>query len=221
MSEAVEFEYTPRQEFVNAATHGVGAALSIAGLCFMVVYAAGLGDAYRVVSVSVFGGAMVLLYLASTLYHAIPHTPTKNAFRMVDHVSIYLLIAGTYTPFTLVSMRGSWGWTLFGFTWGLAVIGIVFKLFFRGRYSNMTVLTYVAMGWVCVIAAKPVIAAVPGGALIWLAIGGLLYTGGVGFYLWEKLPYHHGIWHLFVMSGTFCHFVSVYWYVLPPVVSGH
>ena len=161
MTEAVEFEYTPRQEFVNAATHGIGAALSIAGLCFMVVYAAGLGDAYRVVSVSVFGGTMVLLYLASTLYHAIPHAPTKNAFRIVDHVSIYLLIAGTYTPFMLVSLRGPWGWSLFGVVWGIAVTGCVFKALSREGYdkpwwNRVSSGLYVAMGWLVLVALKPV-----------------------------------------------------------------
>lgn len=216
MVEDLVSRYTRREEFANIATHGAGVVFSIVALVLMVTYAARNGDPYHIVSVSVFGATLILLYLMSTLYHAITHPKAKYVFRVADHACIYLLIAGSYTPFTLVTMRGGWGWTLFGITWGLALCGIVFKVFFTKRFSTLSVLMYVGLGWSVIIAIKPMVEMVPIGGIAWLTAGGALYTGGVLFYLWRRIPYHHAIWHLFVMGGSFCHFLAVYYYVLPP-----
>jgi len=217
MTESLVHRYTRREEYANIATHGLGVVLSVIALVVMVVYAARHGDPYHIVSVSIFGATLILLYLGSTLYHAMTDEKTKHVFRVIDHSCIYLLIAGSYTPFTLVSLRGGWGWTLFGLTWGLALAGVVFKIFFTKRFNILSVATYIALGWLVVIAAKPVITNVPTGGLGLLAAGGLCYTGGVVFYLWRRIPYHHAIWHVFVMGGSFCHFLAVYYYVLPPL----
>ena len=216
MAEELSSRYTRREEYANVATHAVGVLLSIVALVLMVIYATENGDPYFIVAVSIFGATLILLYLMSTLYHSFRHPKVKHVFRVFDHSCIYLLIAGSYTPFTLVSMRGGWGWTLFGLTWGLALCGIVFKIFFTKRFGILSTLMYIALGWLVVIAAKPVISNVPAGGLAWLFAGGLLYTSGVVFYAWRRVPYHHAIWHLFVMAGSFCHFLAVYYYVLPP-----
>jgi hemolysin III len=217
MSENLVARYTRREEYANIATHALGVALSIAALVVMVGYAARDGDPYHLVSVSIFGATLILLYLGSTLYHSVTHPTTKHVFRVIDHSCIYLLIAGSYTPFTLVSLRGNWGWALFGVTWGLAVAGVVFKIFFTRRFNILSTLTYIALGWLVVLAAKPVLHAVPPGGLALLAGGGLMYTFGVIFYLWERIPYHHAIWHVMVMAGSFLHFLAVFYYVLPPL----
>lgn len=216
MTEELTGRYSRREEYANIATHAVGVLLSIVALVLMVVFAAENGDPYFIVAVSVFGGTLILLYLMSTLYHSFRHPKVKHVFRVFDHSCIYLLIAGSYTPFTLVSMRGGWGWTLFGITWGLALCGIVFKIFFTKRFNILSTLMYIALGWLVVVAAKPIIASVPTGGIVWLFAGGMLYTSGVVFYAWRRVPYHHAIWHLFVMAGSFCHFLAVYYYVLPP-----
>lgn len=216
MTEELTSRYSRREEYANIATHAVGVLLSIVALVLMVVFAAENGDPYFIVAVSVFGGTLILLYLMSTLYHSFRHPKVKHVFRVFDHSCIYLLIAGSYTPFTLVSMRGGWGWTLFGITWGLALCGIVFKIFFTKRFNILSTLMYIALGWLVVVAAKPIIASVPTGGIVWLFAGGMLYTSGVVFYVWRRVPYHHAIWHLFVMAGSFCHFLAVYYYVLPP-----
>lgn len=216
MTEELTSRYSRREEYANIATHAVGVLLSIVALVLMVVFAAENGDPYFIVAVSVFGGTLILLYLMSTLYHSFRHPKVKHVFRVFDHSCIYLLIAGSYTPFTLVSMRGGWGWTLFGITWGLALCGIVFKIFFTKRFNILSTLMYIALGWLVVVAAKPIIASVPTGGIVWLFAGGMLYTSGVVFYAWRRVPYHHAIWHLFVMAGSFCHFLAVYYYVLPP-----
>lgn len=207
--------YSEREELANMMTHALGLVLSIVGLVLMVTYAVRYGDPYRIVSVSIFGATLVIAYLASTLYHMWSEPNIKHVFRLFDHASIYLLIAGSYTPFTLVLIRGGWGWSLFGIVWGLAVFGIVFKLVSSQRFRNITVAIYLGMGWLGIVAAKPVASAMPPGCLVWVVLGGLMYTGGIAFYLWRKLPFHHAIWHLFVMAGSFSHFVAVYWYVLP------
>jgi hemolysin III len=216
-NESLVARYTRREEYANIATHGLGVALSIAALVLMVAYAVKHGDPYHIVSVSIFGATLILLYLGSTLYHLATHPETKHFLRVVDHSCIYLLIAGSYTPFTLVSLRGGWGWTLFGLTWGLALAGVVFKIFFTRRFNLLSTMTYVALGWLVVIAAKPMLTNVPTGALAWLAAGGFMYTFGVVFYLWRRIPYHHAIWHVMVMAGSSCHFLAVYFYVLPPL----
>lgn len=207
--------YTAGEEIASSITHGIGAALSIAALVILVVLAATRGDAWRVVSFSIYGTTLILLYLASTLYHAIRHPGAKRVFRILDHSSIFLLIAGTYTPFLLVPLRGGWGWSLFGVVWGLAVVGIVFKSIFIERMKKLSVVVYVAMGWMILIALKPLLACLPKSGLAWLAGGGLLYSGGVIFYAMKSVKYTHAVWHLFVLGGSICHFFAILLYVLP------
>jgi hemolysin III len=207
--------YSLGEEIANGITHGIGAALSIAGLVILVVLGARYGDAWHIVSFSIYGSTLIILYLASTLYHSIQHPQAKEVFRIIDHASVYLLIAGTYTPFMLVSLRGAWGWSLFGVIWGLTVLGIGFKIFFINRFKVISTLVYVLMGWLGVIAIKEMIANIETGGLIWLFAGGISYTIGVIFYAWKKLPYNHTIWHLFVLGGSICHFFAILFYVLP------
>lgn len=206
--------YTKAEEVLNATTHGVGAVLSIAGLVWLVLRAVRVEDSLSVVSAIVFGSSLLLLYLASTLYHAIPFVNVKRVFRVFDHCAIYLLIAGTYTPFLLVSMRGTLGWTLFGILWGIAVVGCSFKAFFTGRFDRISTAMYVAMGWIVLVAIKPTVTYVPLGALIMMAIGGLAYTFGVFFYSNNRIPFNHAIWHCFVLAGSAFHFFAIIIYVL-------
>jgi hemolysin III len=203
-------------EVANCVTHGVGLALSVAGFVALVALAWARGDAWHVGSCAVYGASLVALYLASTLYHGARSPRAKRVLQVLDHCGIYLLIAGTYTPFTLVTLRGPWGWTLFGLVWGLSLAGIIFRLVFGGRYRPAAVASYVALGWLCVIAVKPILALVPAGALAWIAAGGLAYTTGVFFFAARRVPHHHAIWHLFVLGGSCCHYVAVLLYVLPP-----
>ena len=207
--------YTIGEEIANSVTHGIGAALSVAGLTLLVVLAAIYGDVWRVVSFSIYGSSLVLLYLCSTLYHSIQHPQAKRILRIFDHSAIYLLIAGTYTPFTLVSMRGPWGWTMFSVVWSLALLGIAFKTVFIGRWEKLATAAYVLMGWLVVIAFKEMLVTIPPGGVFWLVTGGVVYTLGVIFYAWEKLPYNHAIWHLFVLGGSICHFFAILFHVLP------
>ncbi|MFQ5400382.1 MAG: hemolysin III family protein [Anaerolineae bacterium] len=209
------YGYTLGEEIANSITHGIGTALSVAGLTLLVVLAAIYGDTWRVVSFSIYGSSLVLLYLASTLYHSIQNPRIKQVLRVFDHAAIYLLIAGTYTPFLLVNMRGAWGWSLFGVVWGLALTGVVFKSFFIGRFERLATVAYVLMGWLVVVAFKEMLAAVPPGGIALLVAGGAVYTIGVVFYAWEKLPYNHAIWHLFVLGGSICHFFAILFHVLP------
>jgi hemolysin III len=197
------------EEIANSITHGIGFILSIIGLVVLIVLALLHGDVWRIVGCSVFGLALVVLYGASTLYHGLRSPRAKRVLKIVDHSAIYLLIAGTYTPFTLISLRGPWGWTLFGIVWSLSLIGIILKAFFVDRFKIASVLMYVGMGWVGLIALRPMIAAVPFASVLLLLVGGLLYTSGVIFFAWEKLPYNHTIWHVFVMAGSVCHFFAV------------
>jgi len=197
---------------LNSLTHGIGAGLAVAALAILVSIS---GDTWRVVSFAIYGSCLVTLYLASAFYHAFKAPGAKRIFRILDHSAIFLLIAGSYTPITLVAMRGAWGWTLFGLIWGMALAGVVLEVFFIDRLRWLTLATYVGMGWLVIIAVKPLVDALPWGALAWLAAGGLLYTGGVVFYIWEKLPFGHAIWHLFVLGGSACHFFCFLFYVLP------
>jgi hemolysin III len=167
------------------------------------------GDAWSITAMAIFGATLILLYGASTLYHAIPVPTWKPLLRKLDHASIFLLIAGTYTPFTLVNLRGPWGWSLFGVVWGVALAGVVLKFFFAGRFRLVSTAAYVLLGWLVVIAVKPMLASVPPTALWLLLAGGLSYTGGAVFYLWRRLPYHHAIWHVFVLGGSVCHYLAV------------
>ncbi|MBN1882383.1 MAG: hemolysin III family protein [Deltaproteobacteria bacterium] len=202
-------EQTTGEEIANAVTHGIGVALSIAGLVLLVVFATMRGDAWRVVSFSIYGATLIILYIASTLYHSLTNIRLKRFFRKMDHISIFLLIAGTYTPITLVCMRGPWGWTIFGLIWGLAVAGVVLKAFFMGRFEKTAIVLYVAMGWLIIIAVKPMIQMVPPGTVMWLVIGGVSYTAGVIFYALKKMPYHHAVWHLFVLGGSVCQYMGI------------
>ena len=207
--------YSLREEIANAITHGIGTGLSVAGLTLLVVLATLRGDVSRVVSFSIYGASLVILYLASTLYHSFGNPPVKRVFRIIDHASIYLLIAGTYTPFLLICVQGAWRWVLLGIVWGLALLGIGFKAFFTDRFRRVSVLTYILMGWLCVIALRQMLVAIPPGGLILLATGGVIYTLGVVFYVWRRLPFNHAIWHLFVLGGSICHYLAVFLYLLP------
>jgi len=204
-------------ELASSLTHGLGLLLSIGGLVALVVAAARTGAPRVIVACSVYGATLVLLYLASTLYHsARPGTRARRVLRVLDHSAIYLLIAGTYTPFTLVSLRGGWGWSLFGVVWGLALVGIVFKIFLTGRYELLSGLFYLALGWVALVAIVPLVQRVPIGGLVWIFAGGVAYTAGMIFYAWRVVPHHHAVWHLFVMAGSTCHFFAVMYYVVLP-----
>jgi len=203
-------------ELINGVTHGVGFLLSIAGLVVLVVLAASRGGARHVVACSVYGSTLILLYLASTLYHSVTAPRAKQVLRLIDHIAIYLLIAGTYTPFTLLTLRGGWGWSLFGVIWGLAIVGSVFKILFIGRFRKTSVVIYLLMGWLVVVGLKPLLASLPLAGFVWLMAGGAAYTLGVVFYAWKSLPHHHAIWHVFVMLGSTCHFFAVMLHTLPP-----
>lgn len=207
--------YTLGEEIAHAITHGLGAVLAIVGLCVLVARSAVYGDIWHLVSSSVFGATLVMMYAASTLYHSIPLPRAKHVLRIIDHSTIYLLIAGTYTPFTLVTLHGVWGWSLFAFTWGLAIVGVLFKLVATGRYEKLSVSVYLLMGWCVLAAIKPLYHALPTGGLLLLLAGGLSYSGGVAFYTWQSLRYHHAIWHVFVLAGSMLHFFAVLFYVIP------
>ena len=204
-----------KEETINALTHGLGALLSLAGLVVLVVLASLRGDAWHIVSCSIYGVTLLLLFSSSTLYHSFRNERLKHVLRIIDHAAIFLLIAGTYTPFVLVNLRGKWGWSLFGVIWGLALAGIVFQVFFVSRFRVLQTLIYLLMGWLVVIAGKPLLTRVALPGLLWLLAGGLSYTVGALFYLWKKLPYHHAVWHLFVLAGAICHYFAILFYVLP------
>ena len=202
------------EEIANSVTHGAGLVASIAALVLLVVWAAATGDPWRITAASVYGATLVLLYAASTLYHALPAPRAKVLFQRLDHAAIYLLIAGTYTPFVLVTLRGGWGWSLFGVVWGLAILGVALKSIFGARLTVLSTAVYVVMGWLVVIAAAPLAAALPAGGMRWLVAGGVLYTAGVVFFAWERLRYSHAVWHLFVLAGSTAHFCAVAQYAL-------
>lgn len=216
-----ELEYSPGEEIANSITHGVGALLSVAGLTVLLVYAAMAADPWVTAGVAVFGATLVLMYLASTLYHAFPQPGVKRVFRKLDHCAIYLLIAGTYTPFLLVHLRGPWGWSLFAFLWSAAVAGCCFKVLFIDKgahlhwWDKVSTALYIAMGWAIILALKPALEMIPHPALLLMALGGFAYTGGVAFYLWQRLPYNHAVWHLFVLAGSTLHFFAVFYFIIP------
>jgi hemolysin III len=200
------------EELANTLSHGLGLLAAVAATPVLIVSAARNGTAANIVGGSVFGVSMVMLYLASTWYHATPVGPRKDRLRRLDHAAIYLLIAGSYTPFTLGVLRGPLGWTLFGIVWGVAAIGVFEKLKSGVRYPRLSTILYVIMGWLALIAIKPLLLNMPTQGLAWLVAGGLSYTGGVVFYTARNLRYHHFIWHLFVLAGTVCHFFAALWY---------
>lgn len=208
-------DYTVVEEVAHALTHGIGAVLSVVALVVMLVWAATYGDAWHVVAASIYGASLILLYTASTLYHAFPWSRIKAVFQQLDHAAIYVLIAGTYTPFALINLRGAWGWTLLGVAWGIALLGVILELGMKKRIKWLSLSLYLGMGWMAVIAIKPMIDNVDSGGLTLLVAGGLAYTFGVIFYVWKSLPYHHAIWHLFVLAGSVFHFFSIFYFVLP------
>jgi hemolysin III len=198
-----------REELANAWTHGVGAAASLAGGGILITLAALRGDGWQLASAIVFGVALLLLYTASTLYHAIHHPVLKGRLKVFDHCAIYLLIAGTYTPFTLIGLRGPWGWSLFAAIWALAVAGVVFKLFFTGRFKKLSTGIYIAMGWLGIVAIRPMLQVLDDATLGWLLAGGLAYTLGTVFYL-RNSRFSHAVWHLFCVAGSACHYIAVW-----------
>lgn len=206
--------YTLREEIASSITHGVGAVLAIAGLAVLVAFAARFGDAWHVVSCSIFGAALILCFTTSTLYHSVQVERVKRLLRALDHTAIFLLIAGTYTPFTLVTLRGPWGYALFAIVWTLAALGIALELK-RVRNRLVMVALYLAMGWVGIIAIGPLLEKLPAGGLWLLFGGGVCYTLGVPFYLWRRLPYNHALWHVFVLAGSVLQFLAVLLYVMP------
>lgn len=207
--------YSFGEEIANSITHGIGILLAIVGLAVMIYFAAIYGNNWHLVSCSIFGTTLIFAYTTSTLYHSIPMPGPKRILRMFDHAAIFLLIAGTYTPFTLISLRGPWGWSLFGTIWGLAITGVLCKVFMPKKLSAFSTFLYIAMGWAMLVAIRPMLANVETGGLLLLLAGGLAYTGGVIFYVWDRLPYNHMVWHLFVMTGSALHFFAILLYVVP------
>lgn len=214
MSEYVLPKYTKSEEIMNAVTHGIGIALSIAGLVILVVFAALYGDAWKVVASSIYGASMIVLYTASTLYHSFSKTKAAKKLNMFDHISIYYLIAGSYTPFMLVNLRGAWGWSIFGVIWACAITGTILKIIYGNNFRKISTIIYLAMGWMILIAIYPFVKNVELGGVILLAAGGLSYSFGVIFYKWKSLPFNHAIWHLFVLAGTVLQFFAVLFYVV-------
>ncbi|MEK5217188.1 hemolysin III [Psychrobacillus psychrotolerans] len=201
--------FSKREEIANAIIHGIGAIFSIAALVILIVSSAMQGTAWHVVSFTLFGSSMVLLYLSSTLVHSFPAGRVKDFFEIMDHSAIYFFIAGTYTPFLFLAIKGALGWTLFGIVWGLAIGGTVFKAFFVKRFLHTSTLLYVVMGWLMVFGWKPLLENVSSQGLILLAIGGILYTVGAVFYVWRAFTYHHAVWHVFVLAASILHFFAV------------
>ena len=217
MTAATTKSYSFGEEIANSVTHGVGVVLAIVALTVLVVGSARLGDPWRVASFSLYGASLIALYLASTLYHAVPGERAKALLKRCDHAAIFALIAGTYTPIMLVTLRGPLGWTMAGIVWGVMVAGITLKFLFIQRFQKVLLGAYVAMGWIVVFALPALWQRLSGAALGWLVAGGITYTAGVAFYVWKRLPYGHAIWHLFVLGGSACHFFFFYLHVLPGV----
>ncbi len=207
--------YSPIEEKINIISHAIGFILSIVALLLLVTHANLHGDVWHIVSFSIFGASLIILYAASTFYHSAKKSELRNRLKIIDHASIYVLIAGTYTPFTLITLSGTIGWVIFGTSWGLALSGIILKLFFTGKYNLISTIMYVLMGWVIVFAIKPLINNLPLEGLLWLFAGGISYTIGAILYSIKKIKFNHVIFHVFVLFGSFCHFMSVFFYVLP------
>lgn len=209
------YEYTLAEELLHAITHGAGALLSIAGLSWMLYVAIPTADPWRIVASIVYGSSLIALFLSSTVYHALHRSPRKHVYKLLDHCAIYLLIAGTYTPFLLVALRNSTGWWLFGTIWALATAGVLTKLWFKHRYPRLALGSYLLMGWLVVVAGPEVVDAIGSAGTLWLLAGGLSYTIGAVFYAAKRVSYNHAIWHVFVLAGGACHFLAVVLYVLP------
>jgi hemolysin III len=212
------YSFTHAEELAHAWSHGAGALLSVFGLTWMLYIAIPTADGWRIAASVVYGTSLILLFLSSTIYHALYASPRKHIYKLVDHCAIYLLIAGTYTPFLLVAMRDSLGWWLFGAIWALATAGVITKLWFRHRYPKLSLAGYLIMGWLVVFAAPQIVDAIGRDGMWWLIAGGLSYTIGAVFYSAQRIRYHHVIWHAFVLTGGVCHFMAVVRHVLPPNV---
>ena len=209
-------KYTLGEEIAHAITHGIGALLAIAGLAVLMVAAATRGEgAWQTVPCAIYGAAMVLMFTTSTLYHSFPWPRVKRVFRVLDHEMIFLMIAGSYTPFVLITLRGALGWTLFGVVWGIAAAGLVFQGFFTGRFKGASTALYVVMGWIIAFALKPLLEQMSPAGIRWLVAGGLCYTLGAIVYLFKRVKYHHALWHLAVLAGGACHYFAILWHVLP------
>jgi len=208
--------YSAQEERAHTLIHGIGLLLSIGGLITLMTTATRYHDPLHTISIVIYGATLILLYASSTLYHGIPHDRAKPVLRRLDHAAIFTLIAGTYTPFTLVNLRGIWGWSLFGLVWSIAIAGMALELFARKRHKRLSIGLYLGLGWLVLIAIKPMLQSVEVNGLLLLLAGGLFYSFGVIFYVWRSLAYHHAIWHLFVLAGSAAHFVSVLFYVQPP-----
>jgi hemolysin III len=208
-------EQTRNEELVNTLTHVMGMLLSIGGSAVLIVFAVLRGTVWHVVACSVYGASLIAMFAASSIYHHVSSPRIKHILNIVDHSAIYLLIAGTYTPFTLTVLRGGLGWTLFGLVWGCAVVGIAVKTVFIGRWRLLSTALYVLLGWLCVVAFKPLYAGIDAGGFVLLLSGGAAYTLGVIFYLWHRLPYNHAVWHVFVLAGGILQYLSVLLYVVP------
>lgn len=206
--------YNSIEEKLNVITHGIGLVLSIVALVLLILHANEMGTSRHIVSFTIFGSSLILLYSASTFYHYSQKPRIRRKLNILDHASIYVLIAGTYTPFTLVTLKGPLGWTIFGITWGIALIGVLLKLFYTGKYDKISTIAYVAMGWIIIFAVKPLIANLPLNGLYWLLAGGIFYTIGAILYSIKKIKYNHAIFHVFVLLGSFSHFMAIYFYVL-------
>lgn len=207
--------YSLGEEIANSVTHGVGLALSIVGAALLFFVVAPHHNPLWFAADTIYGTTLIVLYAASTFYHALPQPRTKSVFRVLDHAAIYLLIAGTYTPFALLNLRGSWGWVLCGAVWIMAAVGVTFTALIRHRLSRATTAIYVVMGWIGILAAKPAFDHLPAWCIVWLVAGGLVYTTGTLFYAWERLRYSHAIWHVFVLGGSICHYIAVLNYARP------
>lgn len=207
--------YTLGEEIFNAVTHGVGAALAVAGCIIVIVMSAVYGNAWNIVSSAVYGGTLIILYVMSTMYHSLTNKTAKKVFRIFDHCTIFLLIAGTYTPYTLVTIRGVWGWIVFSLVWGSATLGIVLNAVNMEKFKKFSMISYVASGWAIILAIKPLISSIAFGGLMLLLLGGIFYTVGIVFYAMKKLRYMHSIWHMFVLVGSVMHYFSILFYVAP------
>jgi hemolysin III len=207
--------YSPTEEKINIYSHALGLLLSSAALLLLLIRASQHGNAWHIVSFGIFGLSLIALYAASTAYHSATKPSLRARLRIIDHATIYILIAGSYTPFALITLSGPVGWTIFSVSWGMAISGVILKLFFTGRFNLVSTLMYVFMGWMIVFAVKPLIASFPTAGIYWLVAGGLSYTAGAIIYSIRKVPLNHAIFHLFVLGGSICHFVAVYFYVLP------
>jgi hemolysin III len=213
-TDGVKF-YSPLEERINILSHALGLVLSVFAFALLITYANRHGNMLHVLSFGVFGASLIILYAASTLYHSTSDPTRRTRFRILDHAAIYVLIAGTYTPIMLIILGGSLGWWMFGISWGFALIGIVLKIFFTGQYSHTSTAMYVSMGWLIVFAIKPLVSNFSDDGLWWLFAGGMAYTIGAIIYSFKKIKLHHAIFHVFVLIGSACHFVSIYCYVLP------